>query len=165
MASNFIVRGRERAESQTGRGNRHRRKPQFHFDGLEPRTLLTAMLSVTSTGAVSFLSQTAGSTVGLAFNTGTDTYTFDDTEGVAPGTMDSAFTYTQVTGTEATLTPVDPATQNFTSLSFDQNVENISYNVTSLGTATSFVDTSLVAPPGMPLTDSFVLAPRDLLSR
>jgi large repetitive protein len=132
-----------------------KRKRQYQVESLEGRTLLTATLSVNGTGAVSFLSQTLGSTVGLSFNTGTNTYTFDDTEGVAAGTVAPAFTYTQVTGTEATLAPVAPATQNFTSLSFDQNVENISYNVTSLDTPTSFVDTSLPAPVGTPLTDSF----------
>ncbi len=107
------------------------------IEWMEPRTLLTATLSVTSAGAVSLLSQTLGSTVGVSFNAGSDTYTFDDTEGVNPLTVDPAFTYTQVTGTEATLTPVNMTTQNFTSLSFDQNVENINYSVTSLGTTRS----------------------------
>jgi hypothetical protein len=136
-------------------GKRTKRKQQHQVESLEGRTLLTATLSVTSAGAVSFLSQTVGSTAGLSFNTGTDTYTFGDTEGVAPGAVDPAFTYTQVNGSEATLTPVAPATQNFTSLSFDQNVENITYKVISLDTPTSFVDTSLAPPAGTPLSDSF----------
>ncbi|MGP0062328.1 MAG: beta strand repeat-containing protein [Isosphaeraceae bacterium] len=117
--------------------------------------MLTATLAVTSGGAVSFLSQTAGSTVGVAYNSGTDTYTLDDTEGVAPGPVDLAFTYTQVTSTEATLVPVHPGIQNFTSLTFNQNVEYITYNVKSLGAPTGFVDTSLPTPSGPPLTDTF----------
>ena len=151
----FKVPSRVTTERRAKRGNRRRNKLRLLFDGLEPRTLLTATLSVDSVGAASFLSQTLGSTVGLAYNTGNHTYTFDDTEGVAPGTVDAAFTYTQVTGTEATLAPVDFNTQDFTSLSFDQNVEDIAYDVTSLGTPTSFVDTSLTPPVGTPLSDSF----------
>ncbi len=155
MTSVFKLRDRGTGERRTGRGNRRRNKRRFQFDSLEPRTLLTATLAVTSGGAVSFLSQTAGSTVGVAYNSGTDTYTLDDTEGVAPGPVDLAFTYTQVTSTEATLVPVHPGIQNFTSLTFNQNVENITYNVKSLGAPTGFVDTSLPTPSGPPLTDTF----------
>jgi hypothetical protein len=155
MTSIFEVRGREMSERRTGRGPRRRSNQRFLLEHLEPRTLLTAVLSVNGTGAAAFLSQTLGSIAELSFNAGTHTYTFDDTEGVAPGTVDAAFTYTQVTGTEATLAPVDFNTQNFTSLSFDQNVQNINYAITSLDTPTSFVDTSLTPPVGTPLSDFF----------
>ena len=155
MTAIFKVRSREKSERRTGRGNRQRSRLRIRFDDLESRTLLTATLSVDGAGAAAFLSQTLGSTVELSYAPITHTYTFDDTEGVAAGTIDPAFTYTQVTGTEATLTPVNMTTQNFTSLSFDQNVENIDYLVTSLGTPTSFVDTSLTPPAGTPLSDSF----------
>jgi large repetitive protein len=155
MTSIFRVRGRETGDGRTGRKSRQRGKFRIHFDNLEPRTLLTATLSVDGAGTSSFLSQTLGSTVELSYAPITHTYTFDDTEGVAAGTIDPAFTYTQVTGTEATLAPVDFTIQDFTSLSFDQNVENIDYLVTSLGTPTSFVDTSLTPPAGTPLSDSF----------
>jgi hypothetical protein len=155
MTTTFKLRGREKSERRSGRGNRRRSKARIQFDNLESRTLLTATLSVDGTGAAAFLSQTLGSTVELSYNTGTYTYKFDDAEGVAPGTVDAAFIYTQITGTEATLAPVDFNTQDFTSLSFDQNVENIDYLIASLGTPTSFVDTSLTLPSGTPLSDSF----------
>jgi large repetitive protein len=155
MMSNFGVRGRAMSERRKGRGNRQRSRQRFLLEHLEPRTLLTATLSVDSAGAVDHLSQTAGSTVDLSFDKTTDTYTFDDTEGVSPGVVAAAFTYTQVDADEATLTPVNPVTQDFTSLTFDQNVENIDYGISGLGTATSFVDTSLATPSGTPLTDTF----------
>jgi hypothetical protein len=138
-------------------------KRQYQVEALESRTLLASvpagLLSVTDAGAVSFLSQlVSGTTVSLSFNAGTDTYTFDDDEGVGlgPGGVSPEFTYTQVTVNEATLTPTgSPTFQNFTSLSFDQNVENINYSITSLDTATTFVDTSLPPPSGTPQSDSF----------
>jgi len=151
----FGVRGREMSERPAGRRTRRRTRQRFFLEHLEPKTLLTATLPVTAAGAASFLAQTAGSGIDLKYDMGTHTYTFDDNEGIAPGTVDPAFTYTQVSGSEATLAPVDPATQDFTSLSFDQNVEDISYFVTSLSTATTFVDTSLPTPSGTPQTDTF----------
>ena len=154
MMSYFKVSGGETNQRRTRREKPQRHKPRFQFDSLEPRTLLTANLSVTAAGAVTLLSQTAGSTVGLSFNSGTDAYTFTDSEGIAPVTIAPAFTYTPIAG-GGTLTPVAPGTQDFTSLSFDQNAQNITYNVTSLGTTTSFVDTSLTPPGGTPLTDTF----------
>ncbi len=155
MTSIFSVWCRETGERRTGRGHRPRSKQRFLLEHLEPRTLLTATLSVNATGAVSHLSQTAGNTVGLTFDAVTDVYTFSDTEGIAPGTVASEFTYTQVTADLATLAPVDRVTQDFTSLSFDQNVQNITYDIESLGNASSFVDTSLPTPVGTPLTDTF----------
>jgi hypothetical protein len=155
MIGNFGSNSRQSSSRSTKRANHGRNKARFLFDDLEPRTLLTATLSVTGGGAAAFLSQTAGSSVGLAYNTGSDTYIFTDSEGIAPGTVSPAFTYTQVTGTEATLAPVDPGTQDFTSLAFDQNIQNITYNITALAEPTTFADTSLTSPVGTPLTDSF----------
>jgi hypothetical protein len=136
-------------------GKRTKPKRQYQVESLEGRTLLTAVLSVNAAGATSLLSQTLGSTASLSFNAGTDTYTFEADEGVGPGVVAPAFTYTQVTPFDATLTPVAPATQDFTSLSFDQNAQAIDYSIFSLGTPTSFVDTSLAPPVGTPLTDTF----------
>jgi hypothetical protein len=58
MTSIFGVRGREMSERRTGRGHRRRSKERFHLEHLEPRTLLTAVLSVNGTGAAAFLSLT-----------------------------------------------------------------------------------------------------------
>ena len=134
MASIFGVRGRTTNVRRTGRGNRQQQTSgSFRSPGdAYPADGLALGRRCRRT---SFLSQTLGSTVELSYNTGSHTYTFDDTEGIAAGTVDPAFTYTQVTGTEATLAPVDFSTQDFTSLSFDQNVENIDYLITSLGTS------------------------------
>jgi hypothetical protein len=153
MTSIIGGRGRAMSERRTGRGNRQRSRQRFSLEHLEPRTLLTATLSVDSAGAVDHLSQTAGASVLLG--SASHTYTFDDSEGIAPGTVASDFTYTQINPDEATLTPVNPTTQNFTSLTFDQNVQNITYNIASLSTATTFEDTSLATPVGTPLTDTF----------
>ena len=157
MSSIFSVRGRDLIHRRTGRGHcrpSHRRV-RFRLEDLEPRTLLTATLSVNSVGVVDFLSQTTGSTVDLLFDAGTDTYTFDSTEGILPGAVDPAFTYTQNGADLATLTPVAPSTQDFTSLAFDQNVQSIAYKLSSLGTPTTFEDASLPTPAGTPMTDTF----------
>jgi hypothetical protein len=117
--------------------------------------LLTAALSVTSAGAVDFVSNTASSTVGLVFNSASQTYTFSDSEGVSAGTVAPAFVFTQLSGTEATLSPINPSSQGFTGLTFDQTAPNITYSVTSLGTATTFSDASL--PASSPGTNTYEL--------
>ena len=138
-----------------------RRPNRAHFlvEALECRTVPTASLSVNSFGTVMFLSQTAGSTVGLSFDAASDTYTFTSTEGVSNGGTDVLFTYHQVDASTATLQAVDKSTQDFASIYLDQMVENISYNINSLDTPTFLVDASLNTPPGTPLTDNIVISP------
>jgi Bacterial Ig-like domain len=159
MKRNSKVSRSPRSEVWTHKSKRRSHRSGLGFDQLELRTLPTASLSANSFGVVMFLSQTAGSTVGLSFNSAADTYTFTSSEGVAAGTIDGSFNYTQDGPDGATLQPVDQSSLDFTSLEFDQNVENISYNINSLATPTSFSDASLNPPSGTPLTDHLLFSP------
>ncbi len=148
MTNIFGFWGRGPSKRRMKRQRRRRNDRCLWAEGLERRALLTATLSANSAGVVDFLSQTTSSTVTLSFDSGTDTYTFQSTEGVSSGGIDTAFTYNQVTSDKATLTPVDPSTQDFSSLAFDQNAPNITYAIASLGTATMIDDGSLVSSGG-----------------
>ena len=87
----------------------------------------------------------ATATVGLAFNPSTDTYTFDDSTGVTPGAVDAAFTYTQVTADEATLVPVNKVVRDFATLDLTPTVTSISYDLNSLGNATTITNAAGLA--------------------
>ncbi len=146
-------------EGLANRKNSQRNRARLQFEALECRAVPTASLSINGFGVMMFFSQTQGSTVGLSYNAGSDTYTFTSTEGISPNGINIEFQYSQVNTDTATLTPVDPSSLDFTSLEFDQTVENISYNVASLATPTSFSDDSLETPSGPALTDHFVFSP------
>ena len=143
-------------------GNRKCRRAiraRFRLEALECRAVPTASLSANGFGTVMFLSQTSGSTVGLSFDASSDTYTFTSTEGVSNAGTVPLFTYTQVDANTATLQATDKSAQDFASLTFDQSVENISYNINSLDTPTNLADFSLDQPTGTPLTDNIVISP------
>lgn len=95
-------------------------------EALECRAVPTASLSVNSYGYVTLLSQTQGSTVGLSYNASSDTYTFTSSEGVAAGSINLLFNYSQVDSDTATLQPSDKTIVDFAGLEFDQEVENVS---------------------------------------
>jgi hypothetical protein len=130
-----------RTKPRRGRLDARRRRTINLLERLEDRTLLASSVTVTTGGVVSVASS-AAATVQLTYDSGTDTYTFDDNTNVSPGTIGAGFTYNQVSATEATLVPTAPATQDFTSLGFTSSASGITYDLNSLGHITSITGTS-----------------------
>ena len=110
------------------------------METLEGRTLLASTVGVTAGGAVS-VAVSASGTVQLSFDSVTDTYTFQDSNGVSSGVVNAAFTYVQGGSADsATLEPVNQATQDFTSVGYTQSAAAIIFDLNSLNQPTTITN-------------------------
>ena len=118
-----------------------RARRRYALETLESRTVLSgSTVGVTAAGAVS-VAMSSTSTAMLTYDPATHTYTFDDTAGVAEGAVDvAAFNYAVISGTEATLQPINHSTQDFTSVGYTQSAAGVTLDVNSMFVPTTITN-------------------------